>query len=117
MNLLLLKWARLICVTAVVQLPVVIAQSPVSLGENELVNKEGLRLSLSETDTDPALTIVLPGAPSSEPEMRVLFPEHVTAKTKEETHAEHLYLFRPGMQGEKPRWKRSRDSFEYEWDF
>jgi hypothetical protein len=63
------------------------------------------------------MAIALSGAPSSQPEIRVLFPEHVTAKKKGATDAERLYLFRPGMQAEKPTWKRFRDSFEYQRDF
>lgn len=118
MHLRLLNCARLICVTAMVQLPLaLVAESSRSLAHDELVNSEGLRLSVSETDTEPALMIALPGQSSSQPEIQVLFPEHVTAKKKGDTDAEHLYLFRPGMQGEKPQWKRSRDSFEYERDF
>jgi hypothetical protein len=97
--------------------PAVVAGSSSSLAHDELVNSEGLRLSVSETDSEPALMIALPGQSSKPPEIRVLFPEHVTAKKKGDTGAEHLYLFRPGMQGEKPQWKRSRDSFEYERDF
>ena len=117
MNLTMLNCARLICVAVMVQLPLaVIAQTQSSL-TNELVNKEGLRLSISETDTQPALTIALPGESSDRPGIEVLFPEHVTARKKGDTDAERLYLFRPGLQGEKPRWKRSRDSFEYERDF
>src|SRR5437763_5439497 len=118
MNLLLLKWARLIGVTVMVQLTVAILAQPPSVPvKNELVNKEGLRLSISETDTDPALTIALPVGSSSQPEIRVLFPEHVTARKKGDTDSERLYLFRPGRQVEKPQWKRTRDSFEYERDF
>jgi hypothetical protein len=101
-----------------VQLPLaLVAESSRSFAHDELVNSEGLRLSVSETDIEPALVIALPGQSSSQREIRVLFPEHVTAKKKGDTDAEHLYLFRPGMQGEKPQWKRSRDSFEYERDF
>src|ERR1700738_600679 len=113
MNPRLLCCALLICVTAIMQLPIAIfAQEPMSL-----TNSEGLRLSISETDTQPALTIALPGEPSNQPAIRVLFPEHVTAKKKGNADAELLYLFRPGLQGEEPRWKRSRDSFGYERDF
>jgi hypothetical protein len=113
MNLRPLSCVRLICVTAIVQLPIaLVAQEPMSLA-----NSEGLRLSISEADTQPALTIALPGEPSSRPAIRVLFPEHVTAKKLGSTDAEQLYLFRPGLQEEKPQWKRSRDSFEYERDF
>jgi hypothetical protein len=82
-----------------------------------LANSEGLRLSISEADTQPALTIALPGESSNPPTIRVLFPEHVTVKKKGNTDAERLYLFRPGLQGEKPQWKRSGDSFQYERDF
>src|SRR5438270_6650053 len=103
----------LICLTVIVHVPLaLLAQEPMSL-----VNREGLRLSISQTDTQPVATIALPGAFSSQPEIRVLFPEHVTARKKEDTDAERLYLFRPGMEGERPQWKRSRDSFEYERDF
>jgi len=95
------------------QLPIAIfAQEPMSLS-----NSEGLRLSISETDVQPALTIALPDESSNRPEILVLFPEHVTAKKKGNTDAEHLYLFRPGLQGEKSQWKRSRDALEYERDF
>jgi hypothetical protein len=112
MNLRLLSSVRLICVTVIVQFPIaLVAQEPMSLA-----NSEGLRLSISAADTQPALTISLPGDPSDRPAIRVLFPEHVTAKKKGNTDAEHLYLFRPGLQGEKPRWKLSRDSVEYERD-
>jgi hypothetical protein len=118
MNLRLLNCARLICVTLIVQLPpALVAQPPAGQVNNEVVNKEGLRLSISQTDTQPALTIALPGGQPSQPEIRVLFPEHVTARKKGDTDAVQLYLFRPGSQGEKPQWKRSRDWFEYERDF
>ena len=112
MNLQLLYCARLVCVTAIVPFPItLVAQEPMSLA-----NREGLRLSISETDTQPAVTVALPGDLSNRA-IKVLFPEHVTAKEKGNTDAEHLYLFRPGLQGEKPQWKRSEDSFEYERDF
>jgi len=112
MNLRPLYWVRLICVAVIVQLPIaLVAQEPMSLA-----NSEGLRLSISETDTQPALTIALP-AESNRPAIKILFPEHVTAKKNGNADAEHLYLFRPGLQGEKPRWKRSPDSFEYQREF
>jgi hypothetical protein len=113
MNLRPLNCARLLCVTVVVQLPVV----AFAQGSTSLTNGEGLRLSISEADTQPALAIGLPGEPSNRPAIRVLFPEHVTAKKIGNTDAEHLYLFRPGLQDEMPQWKRFRDSLEYERDF
>src|ERR1700730_14246165 len=103
MNLRLWFGVRIILATVIVQLALALgAQEPTSL-----TNSEGLRLSISETDTQPALTIALLGEPSNPPAIRVLFPEHVTAKKKGNTDAEHLYLFRPGLQGEEPRWTRS----------
>lgn len=113
MNLRLLCCVPILCVMAIARLPIsLVAQAPRSLA-----NSEGLRLSISETDTQPALTIALPGESSKQPAIRVLFPEHVTAKKSGNTDAEHLYLFRPGLQGEKPQWKRPGDSLEYEWEF
>jgi hypothetical protein len=113
MNLRLWNSVRLIWVTTVVQLAVVlVAQEPISL-----TNSEGLRASIAEDDSQPALRIKLPGESSDPPEIEVLFPEHVTAKRKGNTEAEHLYLFRPGRQGERPPWKRSGNSVEYERDF
>jgi hypothetical protein len=113
MNLRLLSRVRLISLAPIALLPIAVAaQEPMSL-----VNSEGLRLSVSEADTQPALTIALPGESSGQPTIEILFPEHVTVKKKESAEAEHLYLFRPGLQGERPQWKLSGDSLQYERDF
>jgi hypothetical protein len=101
-----------------------IALAPAALVAQELpslVNSEGLRLSVSEADTQPALRVALPGDSSGEASIEVLFPEHVTARKKGDTEAKQPYLFRPGRQGEKPQWTRSGGSsggsLEYERDF
>jgi hypothetical protein len=91
---------------------------PVALVAQTEVNLENaarVRISIAGDETQPVLRVSLPG--KSAPEMEVLFPEHVTAKKKEESEAEHLYLFRPGQKGEAPKWKRTGDSIEYERDF
>ena len=82
-----------------------------------LVNSEGLQLSVSDDDIQPVLRVTLPGEPADRAGFVILFPEHVTAKKKGSTEAEHLYLFRPGRQGEAPMWKQAGHSFEYERDF
>jgi hypothetical protein len=113
MNLRLWHGVRVVCVAAVAQLSVaLVAQAPMSL-----VNSEGLQLSVSDDDTQPALRVALPGEPAERTGFVILFPEHVTAKKKESTEAEHLYLFRPGRQGVAPVWKQAGHSFEYERDF
>src|ERR1700744_2704339 len=113
MNLRPRYFLQLICVAALMHLPdALVAQQSISLA-----NSEGLRLSVAGDDTQAALSITLPARSSDQPEIRILFPEHVTAKKKGNLEVEHLYLFRPGRQGERPRWKRSGNSLEYERDF
>jgi hypothetical protein len=73
-----------------------------------------IRLQRVEEDTSPALRIVLPGQPASDPGILVLFPEHVTAREHGKTNSEHLYLYRPGTQGSRPLWHRNGQSLEYE---
>ena len=104
---------QLLCVAALMHLPDALkAQKSMSLA-----NSEGLRLSVAGDDSQAALSITLPGSSSDRPEIEILFPEHVTAKKKGSVEVEHLYLFRPGRQGEGPQWKRSGNSLEYERDF
>jgi len=62
------------------------------------------------------LRIVLPGHASSDRAIEVLFPEHVSAARHGSTASEHLYLFLPGAQGERPAWRRVGQSLEYERD-
>jgi hypothetical protein len=47
----------------------------------------------------------------------VLFPEHVTIKKKGDQSVEHLYVFRPGNQEERPSWHVTDKSLEYEMNF
>ena len=74
----------------------------------------GIRLQVVQEDTLPALKIVLPGPPASDPGILVLFPEHVTAHERGKADSEHLYLFRPGTQSSRPAWRRASQSLKYE---
>jgi len=60
-------------------------------------------------NADPALHVVLPGLPDSDRTIAVLFPEHVTARKKSSSEAEHLYLFWPGQTGSDPCGNRTED--------
>jgi hypothetical protein len=55
----------------------------------------------------------LPGHPQTDRAIEVVFPEHVTVRRHGSVNAEHLYLFRPGPQGERPAWRRVGRSLEY----
>jgi hypothetical protein len=77
-------------------------------------NPGGLRLLVAEQNTAPTLRIVLPGQPESDRSIEVLFPEHVTGTRHGSNSAEHLYMFRPGLQGERLAWRRFGKSIEYE---
>jgi hypothetical protein len=85
-------------------------------GHQDLVvgNRTGMRLMVAEENTQPTLRIVLPGHPTSDRSIEVLFPEHVTVRKRGSTDANQLYLWRPGQSGERPPWRRSGPSLEYD---
>jgi hypothetical protein len=68
-------------------------------------------------NTQPTLRVVLPNHPDTDRAIEIIFPEHVTAKERGSADYEHLYLFRPGQQGEPPAWRQNGNSLEYERDF
>lgn len=79
-------------------------------------SSSGLLVQVAREDNLPALKIVIPSQPAEDPGIRVLFPEHVTARRRGQSDAEHLYLFRPGQQGRRPDWRRVEGgkALEYE---
>ncbi|HET9282117.1 MAG TPA: hypothetical protein VFR24_09165 [Candidatus Angelobacter sp.] len=77
-------------------------------------NSSGVRLTVAEENTQPALRITVPGPSEAERTFEILFPEHVTARKQGGAEVEHLYLFRPGKAGERPLWRRNANSLEYE---
>ncbi len=77
----------------------------------------GIRVEVSQEDALPALKILLPSQPDSDPGIRVLFPEHVTAREHGKSDPVHLYIFRPGLQDVRPAWRRTGQStLEYQMD-
>jgi hypothetical protein len=93
------------------------AQTPGATGKHPaLRNGAGLQLLVDEESTQPTLRVVLPGRPASDRSIIVLFPEHVTAVARGSSDGERLYMFRPGLQGEPPRWRSVGQSITYERD-
>jgi hypothetical protein len=80
-------------------------------------NALGVRLLVDDENAQPALRIVLPGRPDNDRAIEVLFPEHVTARKTGAAEGEHFYVFRPGRRGERPAWRQTGKSLEYERDF
>jgi hypothetical protein len=87
-------------------------------GHQDLVvrNGTGMQLMVAAENTQPTLRIVLPGHPTSDRSIEVLFPEHVTVRKRGTADASQLYLWQPGQFGERPSWRRSERSLEYERD-
>jgi hypothetical protein len=79
-------------------------------------NAAGLRLLVSTEDTSPVLRVILPGRPASDRSIEILFPEHVTTVKQGEPSGQQLYMFSPGQRGDRPLWRRSSTSLEYERD-
>jgi len=97
---------------AVLFVSVVSIAFPVAAAQNSVQNASGVKLSVAEEDTQPALKVVLSDEPGVA--VKVIFPEHVTVKERGVNDAEHLYLWRPGKVGESPTWRRVGSSLEYE---
>src|SRR5579871_4228268 len=81
---------------------------------SDIRNAAGVKLTIAEEDTQPALDIVLPDRPGVA--IKVVFPEHVTVRRRGGTEGEQLYLYRPGKSGERPAWRTVGGSLEYESD-
>jgi hypothetical protein len=77
-------------------------------------NSVGMQLRVAEENTQPTLRIVLPGHPTSDRAIEVIFPEHVTVRPRGSTDASQIYLFQPGQYGERPLWRQSERALEYE---
>jgi hypothetical protein len=82
-----------------------------------VVNSSGLRMEVDENDSDPALTVVVPGGAENARKTIILLPEHVTVRAHGSSEQQHLYVFRPGKRGTPPRWTRSGDTLSYEAEF
>jgi hypothetical protein len=95
-----------------------VAYWPVMLAGQALSiqNADGLRLLVAPENTQPTLRILLPDSPDTDSAIEVIFPEHVTVNKQAGGESQHLYLFRPGQQGEPPAWQRIGQSLQYERD-
>ena len=83
-------------------------------GLPRLQTPSGLRLFVDEANTAPTLRVVLPGLPDSDRSIVVVFPEHVTARRHGEGEGRHLYRWEPGRNSDRPAWRRTEQSFEYQ---
>jgi hypothetical protein len=77
-----------------------------------LRNASGLRL-LVANENNPTLAIILPGHSDSDRSIEVMFP-HVTARQHGSNDPDHLYLFSRPQGVQRPVWRRSGNSLEYE---
>ncbi len=81
----------------------------------KVVLENGLRMEVMKENTLPAIRISGAGLPDNA--IEVQFPEHVTVRKHGKSSVEQLYLFRPGNQGVRPKWKTSDRTLEYSMDF
>lgn len=79
-------------------------------------NAAKLRLLVAAEHTSPVLRVVLPGRPTTDGSIEILFPEHVTVVKQGQSSSQQLYMFLPGASGDRPLWRRSDGYFEYERD-
>jgi hypothetical protein len=103
--------AALCAITVLCSATPVCGQNPPSIS-----NFSGIQLRVAAENTQPTLRVILPGHPETDRAIEIIFPEHVTARP-EGAEAEHLYLFRPGKEGDPPPWRQTAQSLEYERDF
>ena len=90
------------------------AQTTVSSAEVHLPiqNAAGLQLLVATEHTSPVLRVVLPGHPTSDRSIEILFPEHVTVVKQGQRSSQQLYMFSPGRGGDRPLWRRSAGSLD-----
>jgi hypothetical protein len=79
-------------------------------------NAAGLGLLVAADHASPVLRVILPGRPTSDRSIEILFPEHVTVVKQGQGDGRQLYMYRPGESGDRPPWRRSSASLEYERD-
>ena len=83
----------------------------------EVSNSSGLQIAVDSEDRNPALVVAVPDGPESDRTSKILFPEHVTVRAHGQSEQQHLYIFRPGKNGDSPRWTRVGNAIEYSSDF
>lgn len=83
----------------------------------EISNPSRLRIAVDADDSNPALSVVAPDGPGNERNFKILFPEHVTVRAHGQSEPKHLYIFRPGRQGNSPKWAKVGNALEYASEF
>jgi hypothetical protein len=76
-------------------------------------NGVGVEMAVDAEDRNPALLVTVGGGPEDEWSFKILLPEHVTVRMHGASDGTHLYIFRPGAEGDAPVWKRDGNSLEY----
>lgn len=107
----------LICLLLVISASRQIFHQEMQTQVGKVRNSAGIQLMVAEENTHPTLRIVLPDHPISDRAIEIIFPEHVTIRPRGRTDPDFLYLFRPGQFGERPLWRQSDRSLEYERKF
>ena len=83
---------------------------------NKVQNAQGIQMLVAPENTEPTLRIILSGHAAADRSIELLFPEHVTVVEHGNNTSRQLYLFRPGQVGERPPWRRTGRSLEYQRD-
>ena len=76
-------------------------------------NGAGIEMAVDTQDRNPALSVTVPDGQKGDRSFKILLPEHVTVRAHGESDGKHLYIFRPGAEGDAPVWKRDGNSLEY----
>ena len=83
----------------------------------EVRNAAGIEMAVDTQDRNPALSVTVPDGQKDDRSFKILLPEHVTVRAHGESDGKHLFIFRPGAEGDAPVWKRDGNSLEYSKDF
>lgn len=78
-------------------------------------NAEGMKLIVQPDDPGAVLRLVLPGKPTSDRAIQIIFPEHVTALRHSRRLAEQLYSYHRGLS-HGLMWRKVGQVLEYEGD-
>jgi|SRR5215813_13831181 len=82
-----------------------------------VTNAAGLTMSVAQEYANPALSLSIPGEPSGQNAVLILFPEHVTVRKHGSNEAEHLYLWQSGNTETSPKWVGNANGLNYEMEF
>lgn len=91
--------------------------SPATAQALSIGNGSGLNVRVATEHSDPSLWLSVPDEAAGQDAVLVLLPEHVTVRRRGTSEAEHLYLWRPGQSGSRPKWMQVHNALQYEEDF